>query len=205
MKVTRCKVYDLYESIIASGYPMLASYVAEQAEKDSEQLKLLYAFYNESKCKSNKHMMRAIKLANTPAGSGHGNFLSGIIVSFDVTATNAWWMQFERYHFAQIVSSMSKMHRIKQLMASASTESGVNPKTNFEFAHKYKDSDDIEELVYNCPMGLELTARVTTNYLQLKTIYAQRCTHRLREWRDFCKHIESLPFADYLITGKYNG
>jgi hypothetical protein len=50
-------------------------------------------------------------------------------------------------------------------------------------------------------MGLELTARITTNYLQLKTIYAQRHNHKLEEWRDFCRFIESLPFAGELIAG----
>lgn len=33
----------------------------------------------------------------------------------DVTATNVWWMQCERYHFVQIVSSMSKMHKLRSI------------------------------------------------------------------------------------------
>jgi hypothetical protein len=58
-------------------------------------------------------------------------------------------------------------------------------------------------LLYNCPTGLKLTAGITTNYRQLKTIYKQRKTHRLKEWRDFCNWIETLPFSD-LITGDRN-
>jgi hypothetical protein len=66
-----------------------------------------------------------------------------------------------------------------------------------------KDEISGEELIYSCPMGLELTARITTNYLQLKTIYAQRHNHRLTEWRDYCRFIESLPFAkELIITNK---
>ena len=55
-------------------------------------------------------------------------------------------------------------------------------------------------LLYNVPVGFQLTAGMTTNYRQLKTIYAQRKTHRLPEWREFCKWIESLPYSE-LITG----
>ena len=61
-----------------------------------------------------------------------------------------------------------------------------------------------EELIYECPVGLELTARVTTNYLQLRTIYTQRKNHKLQEWRDFCAWVETLPYADHLITREVN-
>lgn len=50
------------------------------------------------------------------------------------------------------------------------------------------------KIISNCPMGLEQEMSITTNYLQLKTIYHQRKTHKLEEdWGAFCKWIESLP------------
>ena len=49
------------------------------------------------------------------------------------------------------------------------------------------------------PCGFKLTAGMTTNYRQLKTIYAQRRTHRLPEWREFCAWVETLPMAKELI------
>jgi hypothetical protein len=61
--------------------------------------------------------------------------------------------------------------------------------------------DHYLEILYNIPTGFQLTARMTTNYRQLKTIYHQRKNHRLPEWREFCKWIETLPYAG-LITGK---
>ena len=61
--------------------------------------------------------------------------------------------------------------------------------------------DNYLTLLYNCPVGLQLTARMTTNYQQLKTIYSQRRTHRLPEWRKYCEWIELLPYSE-LITGK---
>lgn len=49
------------------------------------------------------------------------------------------------------------------------------------------------KVLYNVPSGLMLTARITTNYQQLKTIYYQRKDHRLPEWRIFCNWITTLP------------
>jgi hypothetical protein len=55
------------------------------------------------------------------------------------------------------------------------------------------------ELLYTNPAGFTLTARMTTNYRCLKNIWRQRRNHRLPEWREFCKWIETLPYAKELI------
>lgn len=39
------------------------------------------------------------------------------------------------------------------------------------------------------------------NYEVLANIYRQRKNHKLDEWREFCKWIESLPYSE-MITGK---
>jgi len=228
MRIENVRVHDLEESIVASGFPMLP-YVADDVyDYEVENLKYWIDqgyFKNQETVnkegyivpwditgkydfeKALKHYKRICKLASSPDGSGHRNFLSGVIVSFNVTGTNAWWMQFERYHFAQIVSSMSKMHRLKKMVETEDFafhdkvfENGIELLKSLAL---YVDKDDVvdeEQLVYNCPMGLELTARVTTNYLQLRTIYTQRKNHRLKEWRDFCAWIAELPYAKELIT-----
>ena len=55
------------------------------------------------------------------------------------------------------------------------------------------------EILYTNPAGFTLTARMTTNYRCLKNIWRQRRHHRLPEWREFCKWIETLPYAKELI------
>ena len=72
-----------------------------------------------------------------------------------------------------------------------------SPTTNAIKKEKYL------EILYSNPAGFELTAGMTTNYRQLKTIYSQRKNHRLPEWRDFCKWIETLPHSE-LIIGEFN-
>lgn len=199
MKVTNVRVYDLEESMVASGFPMLPYVDSEKFENEVEKIRDPGVDEKES-----PHYQRAFRLAS--GGSGHRNFLSGILVAFNVTGTNAWWMQFERYHFAQTVSSMSKMHRLKKMIETDDFEfhdkvfeNGPELLKSISI-YKMDGAVDEEELVYNCPMGLELTARVTTNYLQLQTIYVQRKNHKLKEWRDFCEWIASLPYARELIT-----
>ena len=55
------------------------------------------------------------------------------------------------------------------------------------------------EILYSNPAGFTLTARMTTNYRCLRNIYKQRKNHRLPEWREFCKWIETLPYAQELL------
>ena len=50
------------------------------------------------------------------------------------------------------------------------------------------------KIIYNIPSGFKLTAKMVTNYRQLKTIYDQRKNHRLPEWHGVCKWIETLPY-----------
>lgn len=54
--------------------------------------------------------------------------------------------------------------------------------------------------ISDCPMGIELFVRVSTNYKQLQTMYYQRKSHKLKEdWHVFCKFVEELPYAKELI------
>ncbi|MDR1366337.1 MAG: hypothetical protein LBJ13_00290 [Puniceicoccales bacterium] len=195
MKIDNIKIYDLEECIVASGLPMLSSYDENEFADNVMQLKS-----NPAQGRSGKHISRACKLASSDSASGHCNFLKGILVACNVTGTQAWWIQAGRYGHFVIDSSMSKMHRLKAM----NLETCCHPKTSAisrQEVEKLAALDDIESLVYACPMGLELTARINTNYMQLRIMYHQRKAHRLSEWRIFCHWIESLPIANELLTG----
>jgi hypothetical protein len=58
------------------------------------------------------------------------------------------------------------------------------------------------KVISNTPMGFEQTMRVTTSYLQLKTIYLQRKHHKLKEdWGNFCNWCETLPhFNEFCLS-----
>lgn len=144
------------------------------------------------------------KLGNAQKGSGHDNFLKGIIVQFDLTMTPKMSVELERYHFIDFISSQSTMHRITKFDLDKAYIEYVDKRIIDIMKDKvtqYNNETDKEkkeklylEILYSNPCGFKLTAGMTTNYQQLKTIYYQRKNHRLPEWRTFCDWIETLPY-----------
>jgi hypothetical protein len=183
------KVYGLPESIKASKYPM---------STDTDR------------CTS-EITDGTLKLAGCATGTGHDQFLTGIVVQFDLTFTIKAWTEAQRYNWLTFVSSQSTMHRATKFDIEAQCIEYVHPGTISiakALVDCYNDNPTAENylrVIYNLPVGFRLTARMTTNYRQLKTIYQQRRTHRLPEWRAFCAWIETLPYAKELIcNGKSN-
>lgn len=147
-----------------------------------------------------------------PTGEGHDNALKGIIVQFDLTFSEKAWPQLQRYHFMDFVSSQSTMHRLSKFKIADQCNTYVDQRcidVLQELVDQYnalvelkKQGEDIPDgeiktarlkMLYNIPSGMELAAGMTTNYLQLKTIYQQRRNHALPDWQVFCDFIESLP------------
>ncbi len=192
MKVSNVKTYDLAESVKASKYPMAID-TDLPSELVTETVK---------------------KLAQSGKGEGHDQFLTGCLVAFDLRCSNKMWVEMERYGFVYFVSSQSTMHRASKFKLENQCNKYVDKlilKRLEEIKQDYLDCDpdDKQEkaerylkLLYNLPSGFELTARLTTNYRALKTVYAQRKNHRLPEWREFCNWIETLPHSEFIIGEK---
>lgn len=136
---------------------------------------------------------RIAKLGSSPKGEGHDNFLNGIMVAFDLTLSNKAWVEAERYHFLDFISSQSTMHRIQKFDIAKQCNEYVDPRI-IEILKEYKEKGDYYGMLYNTPAGFRLTAGMVTNYRQLKTIYDQRKNHRLEEWHGVCDWIETLPY-----------
>ena len=210
--VSNVRIYDLEESMRASGYPMRTA----TEWKESEE----------------KTLNRAIGLSKAADWVGaHDQFLTGIRVNFDLTFSNKAWVEAERYRFLEFVSSQSTMHRIAKFKLDDQYNEYVDPrvieimKEKVEAYNKLiKAAKDISstdsqvwkdinehakrlylEILYTNPAGFMLTARMTTNYRCLKNIWRQRRDHRLPEWREFCKWIETLPYAQELICFEREG
>ena len=139
------------------------------------------------------------KLGSSPKGSGHDNFLNGCLVSFDLTLSIKAWVEAERYHFLEFISSQSTMHRITRFDISTQCNEYVDSKI-LARVKELKQEGDFLKLIYNIPTGFKLTAGMVTNYRQLKTIYDQRKCHRLPEWRGVCEWIETLPYMKEFLS-----
>ena len=208
MKITNTNVYGIENAVLVSRYPMIADVEAWREGMTREENKKAYN--------------TAYKLANTPAGAAHDQFLTGITVTFDVTGSIQWWQEAERYRFLYFISSTSKMHRLHKMNIDECCNKYVDPKIKEiveckqqEYLHALElqkegilPAEEVRDyfyrLVYNVPSGFEYTAGMVTNYRQLKTIYQQRKNHRLQEWKDFCRWIEKLPWSEFIIGGKAN-
>ena len=57
------------------------------------------------------------------------------------------------------------------------------------------------QMIQLLPSSYNQTRNVMLNYEVLANIYRQRKNHKLDEWREFCKWIETLPYSE-LITVK---
>lgn len=187
--VSNVQVYGIEESIAASKLP----FAVNPEDVTPEITKTVKA------------------LALSLPGFGEDTFLDGIIVQFDLTFTMKAWTELQRYHFIEFVSSQSTMHRITKFELEDQCNEYVDSRIIEILREKISDyeQDKTEEsfyrMMYNIPSGMRLTARMSTDYRQLKTIYRQRRNHRLKpDWGEFCDWIETLPYSEF-ITGETDG
>ena len=112
-------------------------------------------------------------------GDEHAKVVRGIMVWAEINAPRYWWQEMDTYRVGtDRLSSESTMHMQGKGMT---TEELVKMK---------------EELTEGT-----MQKRVQVfSYQALRRIYFQRKDHRLPHWQEFCRWIESLPFAEELIT-----
>ena len=152
------------------------------------------------------------------AGTDHRKFMRMITVYVDVTAPLYWWKEFDTYKVGTVANSCSTMHKI-----------AAKEFTLEDFSHEHLDEvsrscledvihilnlnrdsfnknayDDPKipwwQLIQLLPSSYNQRRTVMLNYEVLANIYKSRRNHKLDEWRDFCKWIETLPYSE-LITG----
>lgn len=202
--ITNVKVYDLEETMVASGYAMINSYDESTVKTQAEVLRLEQL---EGDLDDDRHYKRALKLTKAPLNSGHVSWAKGVVVNMDITFTNKAWIEMQRYHFIDIITGQSCMHRISKFNLDDAFNEYVDPiivERLKEVQTHYNENPTPEnylKLLYSTPSGILLTGRVTTNYLQLMNIWSQRHNHRLPEWREFCSELLELPlFRELLVT-----
>lgn len=146
----------------------------------------------------------------------HRKFLRQIFVSVDIIAPLYWWKEYDTYKVSTVANSTSTMHKIHS-----------KPFELDDFSYEHLTDYGLETLKklikvledfrlwYNDDMGnpkkewYNIIQLLPTSYNQLRTcslnyetlinIYKSRKNHKLDEWREFCKWIESLPYSKELI------
>ena len=148
------------------------------------------------------------------AGNDHGKFMRMITVYVDITAPLYWWKEFDTYKVGTVANSCSTMHKIHAKEFELDDFS-------YEHLHdeaydclvglvywlndyrrryiNYKDKEDWWQMIQLLPSSYNQKRTVQLNYAVLKNMYHSRKHHKLDCWVEFCKFIETLPYAKELI------
>lgn len=179
------------------------SYAWHEYRSGNEHFKLGY----------NDHSLMQ-RLSN--AGTEHRKYIRMMPVYVRITAPLYWWKEFDTYKVGTVANSCSTMHKIQDkefTLDDFSTEhfrwiSERCLKDTIDVLNGYrndyirtKDKDYWWQMIQLLPSSYNQTRNVMLNYEVLANIYRQRKNHKLDEWREVCKWIESLPYSE-LITGE---
>lgn len=156
------------------------------------------------------------------AGNDHGKFLRMITVTVDLTAPLYWWKEFDTYKVGTVADSCSTMHKIhaKEFTFEDFSMEHIGHVPNCdpmyyaamdyvimalnEARHCYLDTKDKAywwQMIQLLPSSYNQKRTVQVNYAVLKNMYHARKNHKLDEWHEFCRWVETLPYSE-LITGK---
>lgn len=167
------------------------------------------------------------RLLSTPSDSD-SKFLRMIYVNTDIVAPVYWVQELDTYKISTVRDSCSLQHRgmsrdyaLHDFTLDVDTHVPISERNDenydtFDFViqkyidkvinplrKKYKETGDyryFRAMRQALPMGYNYRFTWSANYAVLRNIYRQRKSHRLSEWHEFCKWIESLPYAEDLIT-----
>ena len=178
-------------------------------------------FRKDEKLGENDHSLMQ-RLSN--AGTEHRKYMRMMPVYVRITAPLYWWKEFDTYKVGTVANSCSTMHKIAEkefTLEDFSCEHLMDfeEKGKLRFSPlgtlqntidelndcrdlylKTKDKAYWWQLIQLLPSSYNQTRNVMLNYEVLANVYRQRKGHKLDEWREFCKWIETLPYSE-LITG----
>ena len=213
MKVENVRIYDLEESLIAAGYPMRT--VAEIGELGEKDLKRGHNLSKACDRGNGAHgqFMTGIRVNFDLTFTNKAwveaeryrfiEFVSSQSTMHIITKFNLR-EQYNEYVDERIIDIMEEKVREYNLIQQDLEYMKLNEsnyKDDAVYIHLKKlAAQKYLEILYSNPAGFNITARMTTNYRCLKNIYLQRKNHRLPEWREFCKWIETLPYFEELIN-----
>lgn len=151
------------------------------------------------------------------AGTEHRKYMRMMPVYVRITAPLYWWKEFDTYKVGTVANSCSTMHKIAEkeftLEDFSHEHMDIASETCLEttigylnlFREEYlntKDKNIWWQLIQLLPSSYNQTRNVMLNYEVLANIYRQRKGHKLDEWREFCKWIESLPYSELIVDGE---
>ena len=219
VEITNVKVYDLTESVIASRNAMRLTPADYTAEEFEASLKRATTLAHAKSGSGHDNWLKGVRVSFdikypqyfTPELQRY-NFMDIVtsaskmhrLVKMDLD------MACNEYVSRQPINEMKSHISLYNFINEIEEEDFKPMEFNLRDGSKIVASKKEDALYYafmlcisNCPMGLELFMRCSTNYLQLKTIYKQRKGHKLKEdWGAFLAFIRELPYTKEFIIGE---
>ena len=164
------------------------------------------------------------------AGTEHRKYMRMMPVYVRITAPLYWWKEFDTYKIGTVANSCSTMHKIQEKEFTLEDFSVEHLETIARFDDndemhkpymliksvidclnacrktylKTKSKTDWWQMIQLLPSSYNQTRNVMLNYEVLSNMYHSRKNHKLDEWREFCKWIEELPYAELIIASVEN-
>ena len=162
------------------------------------------------------------------AGTEHRKYLRMMPVYVRITSPLYWWKEFDTYKVGTVANSCSTMHKVteKEFTLDDFSHEHLDSLSTLDYIiqdlncwrSRYIQYDEDENIGINLgmskkdiwwqmiqllPSSYNQTRNVMLNYEVLSNMYHSRKNHKLDEWREFCKWIENLPYAELIIGEKY--
>lgn len=151
------------------------------------------------------------------ADTDHRKFMRMMPVYVRITAPLYWWKEFDTYKVGTVANSCSTMHKIQEHILTLEDFSCehlsqhsielldaqiIEINKAVLYFREHGNKDDWWQIIQLLPSSYNQTRNAMLNYEVLANIYKSRKTHKLDEWREFCKWIESLPYSELIIGFK---
>ena len=153
------------------------------------------------------------------AGSDHGKYLRMIVVYCDIVAPLYLYKELDTYRMGVEKNSCSTMHKIHAqpfAMADFSHDklnlTGVSMlkvlvdhlEACRRLFNETKDKKFWYQLIQLLPSSYNQRRTYMFSYAALRGIYHARKNHKLTEWHEFCRWVESLPYSELITGGNAN-
>lgn len=151
-------------------------------------------------------------------GPVHAKYRRMIAVYVDINAPFYWWKEFDTYKVGTTANSCSTMHKIheKEFTLDDFSHEHLTMQNRMilkdiitilnhcrENFNSTKDKLWWQQMIQLLPTSYNQKRTIMLNYEVLAGMYRDRRHHKLIEWHEFCKWVESLPYS-WIITGKEN-
>lgn len=100
----------------------------------------------------------------------------------------------------RLVDTVEALNYYRDIYLNGGTDDNLGGDVSTVF--EPKDKDIWWQMIQLLPSSYNQTRNVMMNYEVLCNIYKSRKNHKLDEWREFCKWIESLPYSELIIGFK---